>query len=391
MDVSRNKSRIVVTCLSRLAPWVKKEITDSGYVPDRVFTTGVELHGTVNDCIRLNLNLRCASQVLYLLREFQARSADDVYRQVKNFPWEVVIPSDGYFSVTSTVSNPTIHNNLYVNVRVKDAIADRFREQTGRRPDSGADLSGVVIHLYWKDNHASLYLDTTGPSLARHGYRRQPGKAPMLEALAAATIIAGKWDKKSPFINPMCGSGTLAIEAALIASHRMPGLLRRDYAFKYVVGYDAAYYEYELAQLREKVVSQNLPLIIATDIRREAVAEARANALQAGVENLIRFEVCDFSETTIPSGANGVVYFNPEYGERLGEVSQLETVYKRIGDFLKQRCAGYTGYVFTASSELAKKIGLRTSRKVEFYSAKLDCRLLEYELYKGQEVRRARN
>lgn len=386
MDVSRNKSRIVVTCLSRLAPWVKKEVTELGYTPDRVFTTGIELHGTVNDCIRLNLNLRCASQVLYLLRDFSARHADDVYEQVKNFPWEVVIPSGGYFSVTSNVSNPTVNNNLYVNVRVKDAIADRFREKTGRRPDSGSELTGVVIHLYWKDNEASLFLDTTGPSLARHGYRKQPGKAPMLEALAAATIIAGKWDKQSPFINPMCGSGTLAIEAALIATQRMPGLLRQDYAFKYVVGYDPAHYANELAQLRGKVISQNIPVIIASDIRKEAVAEARANAQRAQVDHLIHFEVCDFAKTTVPPDSKGVVYINPEYGERLGEITQLETVYEQIGNFLKQKCAGYTGYVFTANPDLAKKIGLRTSRKVEFYSAQLDCRLLEYELYKGRKT-----
>lgn len=385
MDVSRNKSRIVVTCLSRLAPWVKKEITDLGYTPNRIFSTGVELHGTVNDCIRLNLHLRCASQVLYLLRDFSARHAEDVYQQVKNFPWEVVIPSDGYFSVTSNVSNPTIKNNLYVNMRIKDAVADRFREKTGRRPDSGAELSGVVIHLYWKDNQASLFLDTTGPSLARHGYRKQPGKAPMLEALAAAVIIAGKWDKNSPFVNPMCGSGTLAIEAALIAAQRMPGLLRTDYSFKHVVGYDTSFYEDEMEKLKEKIIHENLPLIIASDIRSEAVAEARANAQRAGVDKMIRFEVCDFADTTVPDDGKGVVYLNPEYGERLGEVSQLETVYQRIGDFLKQKCTGYTGYVFTANPELAKKISLRASRKVEFYAARLDCRLLEFELYKGRK------
>ncbi len=386
MDVSRNKSRILITCLNRLTPWVAQEISELKYKPLRVFSTGIELHGTVNDCVRLNLHLRCASQVLYLLRDFSARHANDVYEQVKNFPWEVVIPSDGYFSVTSNVSNTTINNNLFVNLRIKDAIADRFREKTGSRPDSGAELSGVVIHLYWKDEKASLFLDTTGPSLARHGYRKQPGKAPMLEALASATIMAGKWNKKSPFVNPMCGSGTLAIEAALIATQRLPGLLRMDYAFRHVLGYDASFYENEMNNLKEKVIHQNLPLIIASDIRSEAVAEARANAHRAGVDHLIHFEVCDFAETNIPPGEKGVVYLNPEYGERLGQISELEGVYKRIGDFLKQKCAGYTGYVFTANPDLAKKIGLRASRKIEFYSAKLDCRLLEYELYKGSKM-----
>ncbi|MCX7638542.1 MAG: THUMP domain-containing protein [Cyclobacteriaceae bacterium] len=385
MDVSRNKSRIIVTCLKRLTPWVEKEISDLGFKPLRSFSTGVELHGTVNDCIRLNLNLRCASQVLYLLREFPARHPDDVYRYVKEFPWEVAIEPDGYFSVTSNVWQDSITNNLFVNVRIKDAIADRFREKTGKRPDSGAELNGVVVHLYWKDNRALLFLDTTGPSMARHGYRKQPGKAPMLEALAAATILAGKWNRRTPFINPMCGSGTLAIEAALLATQRKPGLLRSSYAFQHIVGYDPACYEEELRKLKNEV-ADFAPEIIASDIRPEAVAEARANAKRAEVEHLIRFEVCDFPDTTVPSGGNGVVYFNPEYGERLGEIKELETTYKRIGDFLKQKCTGYTGYVFTANPELAKKIGLRSSRKTEFYSAQLDCRLMEYELYAGRKT-----
>lgn len=384
MDVSRNKSRIVVTCLNRLAPWVKKEVEELGYRATRQFATGVELHGTVNDCIRLNLNLRCASQVLYLLREFPARNADEVYRQVKEFPWEVVISPNGYFSVTSNVSNPTVNNNLYVNVRVKDAIADRFREQHGKRPDSGSELRGVVVHLYWKDCKASLFIDTTGPSLARHGYRKQPGKAPMLEALAAATIFSGRWDRQSPFINPMCGSGTLAIEAALIATRRKPGLLRRDYAFRHIVGYDHSFYEKIAGQLRRQVQYDTSPTIIASDIRLEAIQEARENARCAGVDHVIQFEVCDFEQTTIPAG-KGVVYFNPEYGERLGAIGELETVYRRIGDFLKQKCSGYRGYVFTANPELGKKIGLRASRRIEFFSAQLDCRLLEYELYSGNK------
>jgi putative N6-adenine-specific DNA methylase len=387
MDVSKNKARIIVTCNKRLAPYLRDEIAELGFKPERVFQTGVELRGTVNDCIRLNLNLRCASQVLYSLREFQANHPDHIYEQVKKFPWDAVMPATGYFSVTCNVSHPSVNNELFVNVKVKDAIADWFREKTGGRPDSGPELNGVVVHLYWKEKYAELFLDTSGPTLSKHGYRKIPGKAPMLEALASAAVMATKWNRHSPFINPMCGSGTVAIEAALLATNRRPGLFRKKYSFMHLVGYDEAVYQAELLVLQSLVKEDPDLKIIATDILADAVAIARVNATRAGVEKLLCFEQCDFEKTPIPEEKGGVVFFNPEYGERLGEQAALESTYKRIGDFLKQRCKGYTGYIFTGNPELAKKIGLRTSRRVEFYSAKLDCRLLEYELYEGSRQR----
>jgi 23S rRNA G2445 N2-methylase RlmL len=266
---------------------------------------------------------------------------------------------------------------------VKDAIADRFRRETGRRPDSGSELDQAVIHLYWKDDHAEVFIDTSGQTLAKHGYRKIPGKAPMLEALTSATIMASKWDRKSPFINPMCGSGTIAIEAALIATNRKPGLYRENYSFMHFTGYEEKVYKDEFQKVREQVIEVPGLTIVATDISEDAVNISRINAGVAGVEQLIQFGLCDFAETPVPPDGNGVVYFNPEYGERLGEVSELEVTYGRIGDFLKKNCKGYTGYIFTGNLELAKKIGLKASRRIEFYSAKLDCRLLEYELYSG--------
>lgn len=385
MNVSSNRARIIVTCNSRLAPWLRQEIEELGFKAQRVFKTGIELHGTINDCIKLNLNLRCASQVLYSLRKFHANHPDHVYEQVKKFPWEVVMPDNGYFSVTCNVIHPSVNNELFVNVKVKDAIADRFRERTGKRPDSGPDLNDVVIHLFWKEKYAELFLDTSGHTLSKHGYRKIPGKAPMLEALAAATVMAAKWDRLSPFINPMCGSGTVAIEAALLATNRRPGLFRKNYSFMHVIGYNEQVYRDEFSKLTNQIRPAPYPEIVATDISADAVGIAKVNATQAGVENLIRFEQCDFEKTPVPEQKGGVVFFNPEYGGRLGEQSKLESTYKRIGDFLKQKCKGYTGYIFTGNPDLAKKIGLRTSRRVEFYSAKLDCRLLEYELYEGSK------
>jgi 23S rRNA G2445 N2-methylase RlmL len=383
MNVFTTPSRIILTTNKRLAPYLEQEVRALGFTPDRIFGTGLELTGTVNDCIVLNLNLRCASQVHYSLKEFNAKDPDELYWQLIHFAWEDIMRNDGYFSVTSNVSHPTINNELFANVKVKDAIADRFRRETGRRPDSGSELDQAVIHLYWKDDHAEVFIDTSGQTLAKHGYRKIPGKAPMLEALTSATIMASKWDRKSPFINPMCGSGTIAIEAALIATNRKPGLYRENYSFMHFTGYEEKVYKDELQKVREQVIEVPGLTIVATDISEDAVNISRINAGVAGVEQLIQFGLCDFAETPVPPDGNGVVYFNPEYGERLGEVSELEVTYGRIGDFLKKNCKGYTGYIFTGNLELAKKIGLKASRRIEFYSAKLDCRLLEYELYSG--------
>ena len=135
---------------------------------------------------RLNLNLRCASQVLYSIKHFEAQNADDIYKNLDAYPWETILPDNGYFSVTSNVLNPTINNSMFANLRVKDAIVDRLREKTGTRPSTGAELTGAVIHLFWKNENAEIFVDTSGDSLARHGYRKIPGRAPMLEALAAA-------------------------------------------------------------------------------------------------------------------------------------------------------------------------------------------------------------
>lgn len=383
MSVFTTRSRIVITCNKRLSPYLESEVRALGFEPERTFMTGLELFGTLNDCIILNLNLRCASQVHYSLQEFRCNNPEELYVKMINYPWENLINKDGYFSVTSNVSHPTVNTDLFANVKVKDAIADRFRRQVGVRPNSGPEVDQTVVHLYWKDDRAEIFIDTSGSTLAKHGYRKIPGKAPMLEALTTATLMAGKWDRQSPFINPMCGSGTVAIEAALLATNRKPGLYRDNYAFMHIIGYDENVYKEALRKIRTEITEVPGLKIYASDISEDAVQVSQVNAGIAGIAQYIEFSLCDFAETPVPEGVNGVVYFNPEYGERLGVLQELEHTYARIGDFMKKNCKGYTGYIFTGNMDLAKKIGLKASRRIEFYSAKLDCRLLEYELYAG--------
>jgi putative N6-adenine-specific DNA methylase len=382
MSLYTTVAPVTITCHKRLAPYVEQEVRELGFTVEETFVTGVRLNATINDCIRLNLNLRCASQVLYSLKQFEAYNADDIYRNLSDYPWETILPDEGYFSVTSNVLNDTINNSMFANLRVKDAIVDRLREKTGKRPSTGAELTGAVIHLFWKNEHAEVFIDTSGDSLARHGYRKIPGRAPMLEALASATILATKWDRTSPFVNPMCGSGTLAIEAALIATDTRPGVFRTNFAFMHLQGFDEDVYLEERGALERKIKEDTNVRIIATDYSEIAIKNARKNAQAAGVADMIEFSVCDFAATEVPEGS-GVVFMNPEYGERLGDVQELEETYSRIGDFMKQKCKGYYGYIFTGNMDLAKKIGLKASRRIEFYTSTIDSRLLEYELYSG--------
>lgn len=381
------KRKILITCAKGIPPFLKEELLKLGFPVLSETLAGIETEGTIDDTMRLNLHLRTGHRVLFLLREFIAADADALYLAVSEIAWEDYIDEDGYFSVTSSVDNPTIRDSRYANVKCKDAIADRIKEKRGKRPDSGPAQDRVVVNLYWKDDRCSLYLDTSGESLSRRGYRKIPMIAPMQETLAAAVIMATGWEAESHFINPMCGSGTLAIEAALITLNRAPGLLRGNYGFMHLKGFNEPLWNELRSEAKKKSKKTLGCRIIATDIKEEAVEAARKNAATAGVEHLIEFDVSDYSETAVPEG-RGIVILNPEYGERMGKMKELEGVYEGIGDFFKQKCRGYTGYLFTGNPDLAKKVGLRPKRRIPFFNGRIECRLLEYELYEGSRKKK---
>ena len=383
---SDRQYEIQVSCGLGLAPGLAEEISALGLPVENVHETGVQTIGTLHDAMRMNLHLRTAYNVMLLLKRFRCRSCQQLYEEVGAIPWEQMIPNDGYISVVGRIETPSVDNTMYANVKTKDAIVDRLVAQTGRRPDSGKERTGLVFRLFWKGDEAWLYLDTSGQKLSDRGYRKMPHKAPMREALAAAVMTATGYDGTLPLVNPMCGSGTLAIEAALLATGKAPGLLRSNYAFMYLRDFDADAWQAmraeALKESRRRTAEREPAAIIASDIDPAAVRAAQQNARTAGVEQLIDFHVCDFAETPLAE-TPGIIVMNPEYGSRMGEVQALEATYRRIGDFFKQRCAGWTGYVFTGNLDLAKKVHLRTSRRMPFYNADIECRLLKYELYAG--------
>lgn len=383
-DLLQEKQPILLSCAPFIPPYVREEVTALGYdVMNEGYTT-VETRGTFEDAIRLNIHLRSANHVYFLIQKFIAATIDDLYRTLRKISWEEILSVDGYFSVHSITDHPQVLNTMFLNLRVKDAIADRFQEVMNRRPDSGSEKDKAVIFLFWKDHEAFVYIDTTGEPLTKHGYRKISLKAPLQESLAASMIAATKWDRKAPFINPMCGSGTLAIEAALMACNKAPGLIRTNFGFMHVKGYEPSVYESVRREAAEKVVKDIPCKIIASDIDREALKAARTNAEHAGVSHLIQFIKSDFESTPVPEEP-GIVMFNPPYGERLGAAADLEILYSNIGNFLKKSCRGYWGYIFTANPTLAKRVGLKAKRKIDFYNGQLKCKLLEYEMYEGSK------
>ncbi len=376
------KNRILVTCAKGITPFLKEELILLGFPLISETVAGIETEGTMDDTLRLNLLLRTGHRVLFLLRKFRAEDADDLYQKGLDIPWEEYIARDGYFCVTSSVDNPTITTPLFANLKLKDAIVDRIRKKCGRRPDSGSERDRAVVNVYWKDKACSIYLDTSGVPLSKRNYRKIPMNAPMQETLAAAVIRAAAWNGSGHFINPMCGSGTLAIEAALAGLNRASGILRNNFGFMHLMGFNESLWKDLRAKAKKEAAKTMDGRIIATDISRDAVESARNNAATAGVEHLIEFDVCDYSDTSIPDGS-GIVIFNPGYGERMGDDKELEMVYEGIGDFFKQKCRGYTGYIFTGNPDLAKKVGLKAKRRVPFFNGPIECRLLAYELYEG--------
>lgn len=395
---------IIISCAKELSRWTEKEVVDMGYRPVETTENTVVVRGDMRDVMRLNLCLRTAHRVLVPLLRTYCRNIRDLYHAALSIDWENLIDADGYFSVSSVVHNMTVRDTRLPSLYTKDAIADRMREKCQRRPDSGGENIGSAVFVYWERDELIIYLDTSGEPLSKRGYRKIPGSAPLQETLAAACIMAMRWDGKTPFLSPMCGSGTPAIEAAMMAMNIMPGHLKGHFAFQSVKDYSRIIpgesapivaprqragaspeqiWKEMLISSREDERRGNPPKIIATDISPEAVENAHSNAIAAGVAQYIDFKECDFGDTPVPD-EKGCVFFNPEYGIRLGTYDELAPVYERIGVFMNEKCRGWTGGLITANPDLARQVNLYYKMRVPFFNGPLDCRLF---IYPGCEMK----
>ena len=398
---------IIISCAKALSRWTEQEVLAMGYKPIEVTENTVVVRGAMRDVFRLNLQLRTAHRVLVPLLRTTCRGIRDLYEAVRSIDWENLLDADGYFSVFSIAHNRTIRDTRIPSLYTKDAIADRMRERCQQRPDSGGDNIGAAVFVYWERDEVIIYLDTSGEPLSKRGYRRIPGSAPMQETLAAACLMGMGWKGDRTFLSPMCGSGTPAIEAAMIAMNKAPGSLKGHFAFQSIKGYNRIIpgekapnvaprqtagatpeqiWKEMVLEAKKEERRENLPRIIATDISPEAVDNAQTNAITAGVAEFIEFHACDFAETPVPETpapppgeTRGCVFFNPEYGIRLGDPAELAPVYERIGTFMNEKCRGWTGALITGNPDLAARVNLYYRNRIQFFNGPIDCRLFIYE------------
>ena len=364
-----------------MAPMLRMELEQLGYPILRELHHGVETEGTLDDAIRLNRSLFTGHRVMFHLKDIQAKNPDQLYQQVIEIPWQDWLDVDGYFRVDSAVRHPSINDSRFANLKVKDAIVDRMKAEYGRRPDSGNEHKGASVFLFWNEKEGGIFLDTTGEPLNKRGYRLHKVAAPMQETLAAAIILQTGWQHPAPLLNPMCGTGTIAIEAAMMASKRVPGLLRNHYAYQHLKKFKVEVEESIVQTLKEGVKDPDGLMIYASDNNPAAMRAAELNAIEAGVAHLIQFQIADFRESKVPEKAlHGVIIMNAEYGEQLGDIKELKPLYNDIGKWFKQ-CHGYTGYLFTGNPDLMKAVGLKPDEKTPFMNAKIECRLLKYSIF----------
>lgn len=380
MNPLSNQFPIHIRTYAGLEDVLSREIAAMGGAEVKILNRAVECLGDWGFVYKLNLGLRTALRVLVPLHHFRFFGNDSFRQELQTIAWEDWFHVDQTFAIDSIVFSHMFNNSMFVSQLAKDGIADRFREKTGKRPYVDSREPDIAISIYVKENEASVYLDTSGDSLHRRGYRTEQVKAPLSEVMAAGIIRLSGWTPHFPFIDPMCGSGTFSIEAALAGAGVPAGIFREQFPFMRYRNFDRELWQKVLDSLTSKI--SDFPLDIrASDRSHHALRIARENASRAEVQTDIHFEVADFTKSKGP-GKKAFVFINPPYGERL-QPADLDSLYQQIGATLKHQYAGCEAYVFSSHPDLIKLIGLKPSKKWKLYNGKLECLLVQYSLYEG--------
>jgi putative N6-adenine-specific DNA methylase len=363
-----------------LEPVLAKELTQLGANDVKIGRRMVSFTGDKEMMYRANFQLHTAIRILKPIRHFKAKSADDVYEEIKKIDWTEYLGNDKTFTVDSVVFSEEFRHSKFVSYKVKDAIVDQFREKTGKRPNISVANPDIRLNMHIAEDHCTLSLDSSGESLHRRGYRQESVDAPLNEVLAAGMILLSGWQGDTDFIDPMCGSGTLLIEAALIAKNMAPGLFRKEFAFEKWPDFDADLFDdiyNDESQEREFAHK-----IYGYDIDMKAVNTARMNVKAAGLSDVISVEQQDFKEFTQPQNKS-IIITNPPYGERISTPDLLGT-YKMIGERLKHQFKGNDAWVLSYREECFDQIGLKPSIKIPLYNGSLECEFRKYQLFDGK-------
>ena len=340
---------------------------------------GVAFSTDLAGLYRANLWLRTASRILVQLTQFPCMGPSELYDGVHTIAWQDIITPDMTLAVDCSLRDSALTHSGFVALKTKDAVVDRIRESCGSRPNVDTALPDVRINVHLHKNICTISLDSSGDSLDRRGYRLERNEAPLRETLAAAVVAFTGWDGSIPLADPMCGSGTIPVEAALMAAHIPPGL-QRQFGFQRWLDFDSGLWGNICEEAESGIRKLPVGLITGCDLDNRALSLAGRNTAKAGLEGQIHFFHAALQEFR-PEGDKGVVIINPPYGKRLGEEDDLRELYCQIGDVMKKYCRGWIGYVLTGNLELAKYIGLKASRRHVLFNGAIECRLLKYDLY----------
>ena len=367
------------TTLAGLEEILAQELIEIGADEVQIGRRSVYFSGDQKMLYKANYCLRTALRILVPIDSYKIYSVDDLYQRAKNFKWEELFDCDQTFAIQSTVFSDLFDNSMYASLKLKDAIVDRFRYKFDNRPNVDSKNPDVLINLHISAEFCTISLDSSGESLHKRGYRVGQNEAPMSEVLAAGLLRLSDWDCKSNLIDPMCGSGTIAIEAAMLANGIYPGSIRKNFGFKNWRSFNA-----ELFKRMENEVqpAEQTPVrISASDILRRNIDIASKNADEAGVGSLVDFKISDF-KVLEPASEKPFLLFNPPYGERL--TPDDTNFYGMIGERLKHHYTNATVWIIS-TPQCLKSIGLRPSRKIPILNGSLECSFRKYELYSGSK------
>ena len=371
---------LFVTCPRGLEAPLSQELEQLKCQDIRAVDGGVACKGGMEQVYRINLHSRTASRVLLRLTKSGYRSEQDIYKAAKNIRWTDWFDLEQTFKVKVEGKRAQVKSLDFVGLKIKDAVCDVFRDACSARPSVGKIRPDIRIHAFIDERDIQIFIDTSGEALFKRGYRQDTGEAPMRENLAAGLLLLAGYDGSQPFQDPFCGSGTIVIEAAWIATRRAPGLMRR-FGFEKLKNFDAALWK-KLQHEAEMQIRPAPAPISGSDNDRYIIRAAVANAQAAEVDTFIRFEVKDAQDTR-PNGEGGILISNPPYGVRLAEVQALQALYPQLGAWLKQHYAGWLAGMFTGDRDMPKFMRLSPKRKIPLYNGNLDCRLFLMDMVKG--------
>ena len=343
---------------------------------------GIGFAGPLALAMRANLELRTASRVLWRVGGGPYKDEHALYDLVRSIDWKRLFAATRTLRVDVAATRSPLASLEFATLRVKDAVCDRFRADVSARPSIDKRAPDVRVHAYLTERDATIYVDTSGEPLFKRGYRRDAEEAPLRENLAAGLVALTGWKPGDALLDPMCGSGTIAAEAALIAADRAPGLAR-TFGFQKLAWFDGPPWQRMKQAARDRITPvPRSPFVFASDIAPGAVGKTLSNLRAAQVEAFVRVEQADFLTRAAPA-PHGVLLANPPYGVRLADLDALAKLYPRIGDALKQRFAGWTAFLFTGDLRLPKLIRLRVERKTPLFNGALECRLFEFPMVSG--------